>query len=115
MDFVAFDADFEGIDLDLGVVAPFAVVDAEPPGMPGAGDLAPFQVTAGERSSHVRAEVVDGGEFSVLVEDGDHATVDGVGLALALWNVAHFGDGDEVRHTLWWFLALPSIGMMDQL
>jgi hypothetical protein len=117
LDFVAFDADFEGIDFDLWVVAPFAVVNAEPPGVPGAGDDAGFEVAAGERGAHVRAEVVDGGEFSVLVEDGDHAAVHGVGLALAGGDVAQFGDGhkwdrDEVRHTLVRFLALRSVVAM---
>jgi len=112
LDFVALNADFEGVDFYLGVVAPLAVVNAEAPGMPGARDDAGFEVTAGERGAHVGAEVVDGGEFSVLVEDGDHAAVDGVGLALAGGDVAHFGDGDEVRHTLWWFLALRSVVTM---
>ena len=111
---VAFDADFEGVDFDFGVVAPFAVVNAEAPGVPGAGDDAGFEVAAGEGSAHVGAEVVDGGEFSGFVEDGDHATIDGVGLALAFWNVAQFGDcykwdSDEVRHIRLRFLALPSI------
>jgi hypothetical protein len=112
LDFVAFDADFEGVDFYLGVVAPLAVVNAEAPGVPGAGDDAGFEVAAGERSAHVGAEVVDGGEFSVLVEDGDHPSVDGVGLTLAVGNIADFGDGDEVRHTRLRFLALRSVVTM---
>jgi hypothetical protein len=96
LDFVALDAGFEVVDFDFGVVAPLAVVDAESPGVPGAGDDAVFEPAAGERRAHVGAEIVDGKVASRFIEDGDHAAVDGEGLALAFEDFADFGDGREV-------------------
>jgi hypothetical protein len=48
LDLIAGDADLERVDLDLGIVAPFAVVDAEPPGVPRAGHDTIFQIAAGQ-------------------------------------------------------------------
>src|SRR5262245_27423691 len=66
--------------------------------MPGAGDNPGFQISAGKRSAHVRTKIVDGGVLVPLVENGDHAAVDGEGLALTIGDIADFGDGDKIRH-----------------
>lgn len=95
LDVVSFDADFKGVDLDLGVVAPFAIVNAESPGVPRARDDARFQVASSERGSHVGAKIVDGRELAVLIEDGNHAAVDGKRLSLAIRDVGNFGDGNK--------------------
>ena len=97
MDFLSFDADFEGVDLDLGVVAPLAVVNAESPGMPRTSHDAGLKIAAGQRSAHVRAKIVDGRVFAVFVEDGDHAVVHRIGLSLTVGDVADTGDSDEIR------------------
>src|SRR5690242_8233642 len=58
-DFVPLDAALESVHFHLGVVAPPAVMNAESPSVPGAGDLAPFQIATGEGCTHVGAEIVD--------------------------------------------------------
>jgi len=95
LDVVSFNADLEGVDFDLGVVAPFAVVNAESPGMPRAGDDTGLQITPSKRGPHVWAKIVDGRELAILIEDGDHAAVDGERLSLAIRDVGNFGDGNK--------------------
>ena len=106
LNFVACKADLKGVDLDLGVVAPFSVMDAKAPGVPGTGDDALFEIAASKRGPHVRTEVVDGGEFSPFIEDGHHAAIDRVGLSLANGDVADFGDSDEIGHIRFGSIAL---------
>lgn len=48
LDVVSHDTDFEDIDFDAGVVFPGTVLDAEPPGMPRAGDGIVVNVTFGQ-------------------------------------------------------------------
>src|SRR5262249_42685334 len=55
LDLVADDPDRVAADLDARVVRPGAVGDAEPPGVPGAGDDAVLDVPAAERGPHVPA------------------------------------------------------------
>jgi hypothetical protein len=95
LDIVSLDPHLEGVDLDSRVVAPFAVVDAEPPGVPGTGDDSLLDVAAGQRRAHVRAEIVDGKERTSLVEYRHHPTVDSEGAAGTFGNVANLGDGRE--------------------
>src|SRR5689334_12180926 len=59
LDLVSLDFHLEGVDLDSRVIAPFAVVNAEPPGVPGAGHDSLLHVAAGQRRAHVRAKVVN--------------------------------------------------------
>lgn len=54
------------------------------------------------------AEVVDGREFAPFIENGDHAAVDREGLALAIGDVAQFGDGNEISHISVRFVAVGS-------
>jgi len=97
LDFVVDDADVELVDGEAGVVDPFAVVNAESPSVPGAGDGALFvQVSGTERRAHVGAEVVDREVAAVLMEHGDETFTDLERTAFALGDIADFGDRNEV-------------------
>jgi hypothetical protein len=44
--------------------------------MPGTGDDAILHVAAGERRSHMRAEVIHGVELAMLMKHGDDPAID---------------------------------------
>ncbi len=67
--------------------------------MPRANDGSIFlELTRPQRSSHVRAEVVDGVILAPAIEDGDQLLADGESPPLPFPNGSHFGDGNEFGH-----------------
>ena len=80
------------------IVEPRTVLDRESPGVPGTGHRHAFDVAFGQRSAHVRADVVDGRVFAPDVEDSDDRTVHGEGSAFSGGDVADFGDGLKLFH-----------------
>ena len=70
------DSHSETIDFDCGVIAPGPILDSKSPGVPGAGDDAILEITARQRSTHVRAKIVDCVVLAGVVEDCYHAAVD---------------------------------------
>ncbi len=97
LNFVACDADFERVDGQSRVVGPFAVADAESPGVPRARDNALLvQVARTQRCAHVGAQVVDCEVLTVFEKHRDEALADLERLALPFGNRAHLGYGDEI-------------------
>ncbi len=97
LDVVAHDADFECVDGKTRVVGPFAVLNAEAPGVPWAGnDTLLVEITGTERRAHVGTEVVDCEVVATLMEYCHQSLANLKRAALAFGNGAHFGDGDEI-------------------
>jgi len=96
LDFVADDADFVAVlpDFGAGVVEPGPFLDAEPPGVPGAGDRAVLNVTAGKRGPHVHADVVDGAVLAIDEKHRDHAVSHLIRPPFPFGNLPH------LRHSL---------------
>ena len=92
------DTHLEVVHFDLGIIAPLPIVDAKSPGMPRASHNPPFQISTGQRSSHVRAKVIDREVRPAIVEDRHHPAIDGKRCPSSLRNLANLGDGDKVGH-----------------
>src|SRR5262249_19220116 len=88
----------EGIDFNLGVIAPFAIVNAKPPGMPRASHDSCVHVASCQRGPHVWTKVINRRKLSALVKQGHHPTIHGKRLTLALRNVANLRHSHEIAH-----------------
>jgi hypothetical protein len=97
---LSHNTDLEGIDTETGfrVVGPAAVRDAEPPGVPGAGDDGVLDIAAGEGGAHVRAGIGDGLISAVDVEHRNHPAVNAEGASFTCGDVADAGDCFEFCH-----------------
>ena len=71
LNFIADDADFIDVGLYPRIIAPDSVSDAKSPGMPRADDSSFEEFTVGQRSSHVRAAIVDRVILATEIEDSD--------------------------------------------
>lgn len=100
LNLVPFDANFERLDFEFTcrVVEPTAVFDAEPPGVPRAGDAISFEITLGERRALVGATIVDRRVFAADIKHGDNDAVHFIGTAFPFGNVAGPGDGLKLGH-----------------
>src|SRR5262249_1378605 len=87
-------------NLDARIVGPGPIGDAKAPGVPRAGDDAALDVSAAERSAHVRAGVIDGRRLAVNQEDGDELWADGDGPAFAFLQILDFADGVKFTHAI---------------
>jgi len=97
LDVVTHDPGLKGVDGQAGVIGPFAVLDAESPCMPRAGDDPLFiEITAAEGGAHVWAEVIDGEVAPVPMENGHKAVPYLERAAFAFGNVADLGDWYKV-------------------
>ena len=97
LNLVADDADVELVDCEPRVIGPFAIANAEAPGVPRASDVAfLIEVAAAERCAHVRAEIIDREIISVLLEYGHDPLADLERPAFAFRDVADSGDGGEI-------------------
>lgn len=97
LDLVVLDPNGKRIDLELRVVQPAAILEREPPGMPGTSDGVLVNATAGERCAHVRTEVVDRVVLALMQEDRNGATADVERATASLLDFADSGHG----HKLW--------------
>src|SRR5207244_11323612 len=92
-------ADGVTANLDLGVIGPGAVLQAEAPGVPGAGDHPFLDPASAQRSAHVWAHVVDGVDTARGAEDGEQLVAHLDGLPLVLRQVADPAHRLELAHT----------------
>src|SRR5437588_3340358 len=76
LDHAVFDANRVAADLEPRVVGPGTIGEAEPPGVPGAGDNAVLDITAAQRGAHVRTDVVNGEVPTVIVKESDEFAAD---------------------------------------
>jgi hypothetical protein len=83
-----FDPNRKTTDLDARTVRPSTVGEAKTPCMPGTRDDAVLHITVAQRSSHVRANIVDGVVFPLVTEYCDQLAVNVNRLAYALGQVA---------------------------
>lgn len=94
---LALDTDLEGIDAESRVIGPHAIGDAEPPGMPRAGDRPlGIEMPGPQGSAHVGANVIDRVVTPTLKKEGDQPIGHLERSTFPLGNIAHFGNGDEV-------------------
>lgn len=84
-----FPVDFggKGIDLNARVVEPSPIAESKSPSVERASDGTFFHDSAGERSTLMGAEVLDGVELTAVMKNGDHAIFDRVGAAFSFGNI----------------------------
>ena len=98
LNLISLDSHLVGVGGDLRIIEPGAILHAESPGVPRAGDRFVFDVPARQRRTHMRAKVVNRVMLTATVKNRDHLSADVKGLTGTIFNGAHFGDGDEFGH-----------------
>jgi hypothetical protein len=97
---IAFDFDIETVDLGSWIVFPRSVLDAEPPGVPGTGDGILFEVSLGQRRSHVGTEIIDRMPRVALAKNGHHPAINRHRAALTILEIGDFSDNFIFAHEL---------------
>jgi hypothetical protein len=93
LDFVSDYAHLKRVDSKPRIVGPFAVANAEPPGVPGTSHNALLiQIAAAERSAHVRTQIVDRVILAVVEKHRNEPIAELKRPALSIWDVTDFGD-----------------------
>lgn len=96
--FVVLDFYLEAVDFDSRIIFPSAIVDAESPSVPGAGDGVVFDVAFGQGRTHVGAQVVNRVPLVFFFEYGHHAAVHDDGFALVFFKIADVSDHFKITH-----------------
>ena len=98
LNFLSEDTDRKAIRFDAWIIAPGSVGDFESPRMPWAGYCPLLQISPSERSTHVRAKVIDGEVLPTHVEYRYHPVLHGIGPPLTVGDIADSCDRGKFRH-----------------
>ena len=95
---VTLDPGLKSLNSQFWIVTPCSLGHREPPGMPGAGDLASVKKPGREGGSHVWAEIVDGEKIPIHIENTDDSFSHRVALTLAGLDIGSFANQFEFAH-----------------
>jgi hypothetical protein len=95
---IAFDADGTAGDGEVRVALSLAGANIELPSVPWTGHDISGEMTFADRSSRVRAGIVDCEKRTAHIEQGDPDSIHLDRLSGSRWNIFRRGDGHEFRH-----------------
>ena len=98
LNLIPFDSDGTAGDGDRRSFRPFAGLHVKFPSVPWTFDYVAFEMALSERSSRMRASIVDGVEVSGDIKQGDPDSVDFDGSSSAWRNIFYLRNSDKFRH-----------------